>query len=112
MGKRGYKGNDHTNPKGYTQKQADEYKANQRRWRADNRGTGAVADWASADVSKLTGAVRSVTGAGCAIQFGYTRDGSAYAIRIVGDGEPFTEYVRSTEEIDLLLEKIIATYTA
>jgi hypothetical protein len=74
--------------------------------RRSTRGIGETADWSTADATKLHHAIENVTAAGCAIQFGYTRDGGAYSIRIVGDGEPYTEYVRPTEDLDHYLEGV------
>lgn len=76
----------------------------QRRNRRSNRGNVEVAEWGDCEPSKLVAAVSAVAKAGCAIRFGYTRDGGAFAIGIVGDGEPYTDYVRPSEDIDLYLE--------
>lgn len=85
---------------------AEQQRANRRR----SRGTGETADWASAEPQLLARCVVNVTGAGAAIQFSYTRDGSALVIRIVGDGEPFNEYVRPTEDLASYLEALAADY--
>lgn len=37
------------------------------------------------------------------MQFGYTRDGGSYAIRVVGDGDPYTEFIKPTEDVLLAL---------
>lgn len=74
--------------------------------RRRNRGTGLTADWANVDRDKLVDAVVAVSGHKCAIQFGYTSDGGSFVIRIVGDGDPYNEYVRPTEDINLVLESI------
>lgn len=74
--------------------------------RRRNRGNSTPADWRDADVTKLHNAVVAVTGCGCAIQFGYTADGGSFVTRIVGDGEPYNEYVRPTEDIDAHLDAI------
>lgn len=84
--------------------------AQQREHRRRNRSTGAVADWADATPDELQRAIVNVTGTGAAIQFGYTRDGSAFVVRIVGDGEPFNEYVRPSEDIHIYLEALAADY--
>lgn len=85
-----------------------------RRIRATNRGTGQDAiDWGEADASRIAQAVVAVTKMQCAIQFGVTRNGGALVIRIVGDGdEPYNEYCRSTEDIDLHLDGIISDFEA
>lgn len=62
-------------------------------------------DWTSADANLLANAVVAVTRTGAAVQFGRTRDGGSAVIRIVGDGpEPYNEYVRATENIDVYLQ--------
>jgi len=82
----------------------------QREHRRRNRGNGETADWTTADASLVHNAICSVSGHGAAIQFGYTRDGGSFVIRIVGDGEPFNEYVRPTEDIDAYLSALILDY--
>lgn len=82
----------------------------QREHRRRNRGNAETADWSNADPSKLHRAVCCVANAGCAIQFGYTKDGGSFVIRIVGDGEPFNEYVRPTESLDEYLDALATDY--
>jgi len=76
-----------------------------KRIRGQNRKAGdfEVVDWSGCDGALLQRVIAAVCKRSCAIQFGYTRDGGAYVIRIVGDGEPYNEYVRATEEIDVYL---------
>lgn len=90
----------------------EEYREGQRRIRRGNRGSGEVADWNQADSEKLRLAIVAITRLGFAVRFGYTRDGGAFAVGIVGDGEPFTEFVRATEDIDLLLHSLATDYNA
>lgn len=90
--------------------EADKRKAEERRRRRENRGATEGADWAEASPDKLAQAIRSVTQHGFAIRLGYTRDGGAFAIGILGDGEPFTKFVRSSEGIDEYLAEIITDY--
>lgn len=82
----------------------------QRERRRKQRGSSEEADWANAEPGLLARCIANVTGFGGAIQFGYTRDGSAYVIRIVGDGEPFNEYVRPTEDINAYLTGLAEDY--
>lgn len=84
----------------------DEQRANRRR----NRGNADKADWGTADASRVLAAISAVTCHGFAVRFGYTRDGGAFAIGIIGDGQPFTEFVRPSEDIDLHLDGIILDY--
>lgn len=82
----------------------------QRRIRRQNRGEGSVADWRSVDADLLSRAIAAVASHGFAIRFGYTRDFGAYAIGILGDGEPFTEYIRPTEDIDVYIAGLASDY--
>jgi len=84
--------------------------AQQREHRRRNRGTSEVASWADANPMLILDAISKLTAVGCAIQFGYTRDGGSFVIRVVGDGEPFNEYVRPTEDIDQYLTALALDY--
>ena len=68
--------------------------------RGVRRGDGSVADWHSVTPVVLMGAIASVALAGGAVRFGYSRDGGAYAVGIYGDGEPYTDFVKPSEDID------------
>lgn len=72
----------------------------QRRSRRQNRGEANPADWGSVSPEAMFRAISAVTAKRCAIRFGYTMDGGAYAVGILGDGEPYTDYIRPTEDID------------
>lgn len=74
--------------------------------RRRNRGTGEVADWRNADSNLIIECICRLSVIGGAIQFGYTRDFGAFAIRILGDGEPYTEYVRPSEDINVYLQSL------
>lgn len=84
--------------------------AQQRASRRRNRGTVAKADWETANPAGICAAIAAVTHLGFAIRFGYTRDGGAFAIGVIGDGEPFTEFVRPSEDIDLYLASLVRDY--
>src|SRR5215510_2269686 len=85
----------------------DASKPAQARYRRLNRGKpGVVADWESCDASLLQKAIACVSARGCALRLGYTRDGGSYAIGFYGDGDPYTEYVRPTEDIDQFLRDV------
>jgi len=90
--------------------EADKRKAEERRRRRENRGAVEGADWNDADAAKLSRAICTVTQHGYAIRLGYTRDGGAFAIGILGDGEPFTKFVRPNEGIDEYLDELTADY--
>lgn len=70
------------------------------------RGQGGVADWEQADGDTLKRCIATVASTGGALRFGYSRDGGAYAIGIYGDGEPYTEFVRPSDDIDVILTDI------
>jgi len=78
-----------------------------KRRRRQSRGSGVAADWATVDGEKLRRAIAIVGRSGGALRFGYTRDGGSYAIGVLGDGDPYTEYLRPTDDIDAYLEGII-----
>jgi len=84
--------------------------SDQRANRRRNRGNGEAAEWGSVDSTKLLAVIVAVTQHGYAIRFGYTKDGGAYAIGIIGDGEPFTEFVRPTEDVSLYLDGVLQDY--
>jgi hypothetical protein len=75
--------------------------------RVNRNGAGEAADWESCDPATLAKAVANVGARGGALRLGYTTDGGAYAIGIYGDGEPYTEYVRPSENITDFLEQLI-----
>jgi len=83
----------------------------QRKTRRNNRGVAEHANWGDAPAELLTAVICAVSERGCAIQFGYTRDGGAFAIRIVGDGEPYNEYIRPSESIKLHLSGLLDDFT-
>jgi len=80
------------------------------RVRRESRGlprkSGAYADWGSADAGVLQRAIAAAALTGGALRFGYSRDGGAYAVGIYGDGEPYTEYLKPSEDLDSFLADI------
>lgn len=72
---------------------------------------GITADWASVDAEKVIRAIAAVGAAGGAIRFGYTRDGGAYAIGIMGDGDPYTEYLRPSDDVGEYLDVLIEQWS-
>jgi len=75
----------------------------QREHRRRNRGNVEAANWRDAQADILLECVARVSARNCAIQLGYTRDGGSFVIRIVGDGEPYNEYIRPSEDINAYL---------
>jgi hypothetical protein len=82
----------------------------QRSARRRNRGNGEKADWGAASAELVLRLVVSVAKIGGAVQFGYTQSGDSFVIRVLGDGEPFNEYLRSTEDVDLWLTGFCLDY--
>lgn len=78
--------------------------------RRRSRGNNVPADYTSIDSALLQQAIATVTGGGGAIRFGYTRDGGGYAIGILGDGEPYTEYLRPSDDVVAYFEGLIADW--
>jgi len=76
----------------------------QKKSRREARHRDSIADWSSADAKRVLRAISAVTRVGAAIRFGYTKDGGVYAVGVVGDGEPYTEYVRPDEDLDIFLD--------
>lgn len=72
--------------------------------RKGRRPTAGIADWASANGATLIRAIIAAANCQGALRFGYSRDGGAYAIGVYGDGEPYTDFVAPTEDINETLE--------
>ena len=98
-------------PEGKGQAMRDKIAASQQKHRRENRHKGEYADFAGVDAELLRGAIVAVTGQDCAIQFGYTKDGSTFVIRIVGDGEPYNDFVRPSEDVDAYFTALRADFT-
>lgn len=64
------------------------------------------ADWSSVDANVLRDAISSASVRGGAIRFGYTSDGGAYAIGVYGDGQPYTEFIKPSEDIEQFLRDL------
>lgn len=69
------------------------------------------ADWGAVDPNLLAGAITAISSQGGAIRFGYTRDGGAYAVGLLGDGEPRTEYIRPNDDIEEYLRQLVTAWT-
>lgn len=81
-----------------------EQKNRQRRRR--NRGNQQAATWSAVHPQAVTQFMFELTEAGYAVRFGKSRDGGALAIGIYGDGDPYTEYVRPSDNALALLDEI------
>lgn len=69
-----------------------------------------AADWGEADAGLLHQLIQVIAAMGGAARFGYSRDGGAFSIGVYGDGEPYTEYVGGSGDIDYHLRGFIETY--
>lgn len=69
------------------------------------------ADYSGINPDILRRAIAAVTARGCAVQFGCTKEGSSFVIRIVGDGEPYNDFVRPSEDIEAYLEALASDFT-
>ena len=98
-------------PEGKGRAMRDQIASSQRQYRRENRHKGEYADYTSVDPELLRGAIVAVTGKDCAIQFGYTKDGSTFVVRIVGDGEPYNDFVRPSEDVDAYFKALCADFT-
>lgn len=75
----------------------------QRKNRRRNRGHVDAASWSDAHSELVVRAISAVAATGGALRFGYTQDRGAFAIGVLGDGEPYTDFVRPSEDINLYL---------
>jgi len=58
------------------------------------------ADWGNANPAIVLAVICAATANDGAVRFGYTRDGGAYAVGILGFGEPITKYIRPHDDLD------------
>lgn len=68
------------------------------------------ADWSSADPRWIAGVVHVITRVGGAVSFGYSRDGGAYSLSIMLDGDRETLWFNGGADIDTELEAVYATF--
>jgi len=78
--------------------------------RGINRKSNDTADWGKADSDLLKRAICAAALTGGALRFGYSRDGGAYAVGIYGDGDPYTEYLKPSEDLDTFIADIEALF--
>lgn len=76
----------------------------------NSRGSKFTADWASVDATLVVQAIAASSARGGALRFGYTRDGGAYALGVLGDGEPYTLYAGSNDDITSTLQEVVDTF--
>lgn len=75
----------------------------------DGKASG-KADWSAADPRWVAGVVHVVTRTGGAVSFGYSRDGGAYSLSIMLDGERETLWFNGGADIDAELEGVYAMF--
>jgi len=78
--------------------------------RGVRRGNGETADWQQVPADVLVRAIAAAANTGGALRFGYSRDGGAYAIGIYGDGDPYTDFVKPSENLGEYLEDVISLF--
>lgn len=71
-----------------------------RQRRRGKRSSGDPTTWSSVDPNIIAGLVLAVTSAGGAVRFGLSRDGTALSVGILGDGQPYTEWFRPTDDVE------------
>lgn len=69
-----------------------------------------TADWSGVDPGTLRLLVANITQHGFAVMLGYTRDKGVYTVRIIGDDEAPTEYIRPSEDVNLIIAGIADLY--
>lgn len=98
-------------PKSTAQLIKEEFRQSQQRSsRRANRHAVGGAEYSDVDAGQLLAAINAITLRGCAVQFGLTKDGSAFVVRIVGDGDPYNEFVRPSEDFNLYLQGLVEDF--
>lgn len=68
------------------------------------------ARWDLVDAESIRDLIAFASAAGGAIRFGTSRDGGAYSIGVYGDGDPYTEWVSSSDDVDEVLTGLTAVF--
>jgi hypothetical protein len=66
--------------------------------------------WRGVDADAIQALIFAVTEQGGAVRFGCSRDRSALALGFLGDGEPYTEWLRPTDDIADVLVAMAASW--
>lgn len=82
-----------------------------RQRRRGSKNSGQPVDWSAVDSNVIAGLVIAVTSQGGAVRFGLSRDGTALAVGILGDGEPYTEWFRPSDDIEANLVEMAQRWT-
>lgn len=81
-----------------------------RQRRRGKRGSSAPIDWSAIASDVIAGLVIAVTSQGGAVRFGLSRDSTALAVGILGDGEPYTEWFRPSDDVEADLVEMAARW--
>lgn len=82
-----------------------------RQRRRARKGSGEPVSWERVSSDILAGLIIAVTSQGGAVRFGLSRDGTALAVGILGDGPPYTEWFRPTDDIEAGLQDMTRMWT-
>lgn len=83
-----------------------------RRARLSSNAGSEQPNWGRINEQLVHAVITYVTPGDGAVRFGYSRDGGAYAVGIYGDGEPYTTYFHSDEEITQWLGEVVKEYSS
>jgi len=78
--------------------------------RRRNRGQATICDWGTVDAERIIALISTVTSQNGLCSFGYTRDSGAYTVTVIMDGERYTDYCRSTEDVGGFLDNLREDY--
>lgn len=73
------------------------------------RRSSAAADWGGCDSEKIQGVVVGITALGGAVTFGTSRDGGAYSVTLLLEGDRETLWFNGDAELEDELDAVIAT---
>lgn len=76
------------------------------------RRTGAAADWLGCDPERVQAIVHKITAIGGAVTFGTSRDGGAYSVTLLLDGDRETLWFNGDAVLDDELQAVVETLDA
>lgn len=79
--------------------------------RRKSRGEQTPANWLDVNSHAIGTFCATLAEHGFAVRIGKSRDGGSYAIGIYGDGDPYTEYARPSDNILELMDEIATDLT-
>lgn len=79
--------------------------------RRKSRGEQTPANWLDVNSTAIGLFCSTLAEHGFAVRIGKSRDGGSYAIGIYGDGDPYTEYARPSDNILELMDEIALDLT-